>query len=288
MRKKILLLVASLLFTVLSATTVFAANEITVNVNGEKVDFDVQPFIENDRVMIPLRGVTEKLGAEVEWDAQNKSAYIHKDTKRIICQVNNDNLYENIGILAIDVAPKIVNGRIFIPLRAVSESLDCNVQWDAATQTVNISENTLPFTVEYKTDTIRTEIPEADVTMIINYTYPKITDGKDFLTEEMVSKANEYAKKMRTEAFDADEYIRTTILTPTTVTENRRDENGHCDLEINIDQEVYASEKYGTVSFMTTYWDLWSGPAVTSATYNKDSFEKYRNYGAAIKIEPPT
>lgn len=45
--------------------------------------------------------------------------------------VNDNPLYS-------DVPPQIAQGRVLVPLRAVSEALDCEVAWDQATNTVSI------------------------------------------------------------------------------------------------------------------------------------------------------
>lgn len=50
------------------APCAFAADQITVTVNGEKVNFkDQQPVNIDGRVMVPMRDVAEKMGWEVEW-----------------------------------------------------------------------------------------------------------------------------------------------------------------------------------------------------------------------------
>ena len=48
--------------------TAFAADNITVTVDGQKVSFgDQQPVNINGRVMVPVRAVAEKMGWDVEW-----------------------------------------------------------------------------------------------------------------------------------------------------------------------------------------------------------------------------
>lgn len=49
----LLTLILILCFTLTS----FAQDEIKVYVDNERVDFDVEPIIENGRTLIPLRGV---------------------------------------------------------------------------------------------------------------------------------------------------------------------------------------------------------------------------------------
>ncbi|MDY4976699.1 MAG: stalk domain-containing protein, partial [Clostridia bacterium] len=52
---KKILLVGLLLALLCSAVSVSAAQEVTVLLNGEKLEFDVPPQIIDDRTLVPLR-----------------------------------------------------------------------------------------------------------------------------------------------------------------------------------------------------------------------------------------
>jgi len=68
------LVVAGCLILVLSLASwaVAGVNPIKVLVNGEEVAFDQAPVILKGRVLIPIRAVVEKMGAEVAWDGKNR------------------------------------------------------------------------------------------------------------------------------------------------------------------------------------------------------------------------
>ena len=72
MKKRIF--ASALALTMAFASVAMAADEITVNVNGIKVEMDQQPIIENGRTLVPLRAVAEALGCDVAWDAETKTA----------------------------------------------------------------------------------------------------------------------------------------------------------------------------------------------------------------------
>ena len=55
-----------------------AIGESFAMVNGERIDLDSPSFIENDRTYLPIRFVTEKLGADVKWDDESKTVTIVK------------------------------------------------------------------------------------------------------------------------------------------------------------------------------------------------------------------
>ena len=52
--------------------------ETFATVNGEKIDLDSPSFIENDRTYLPIRFVSEKLGADVKWDDATQTVNITK------------------------------------------------------------------------------------------------------------------------------------------------------------------------------------------------------------------
>ena len=51
-------------------------NKLQAQVNGQNKTLDVAPVIINDRTMLPLRFITENLGAEVGWDGTEKKITI--------------------------------------------------------------------------------------------------------------------------------------------------------------------------------------------------------------------
>lgn len=137
MNKKLVSAICAASFTVLS-TTAFA-DDITVLLNGNAVEFDVAPIIENDRTLVPLRAVFEALGAAVEWDASTQTVISQKGDNSCVFQIGNDQMFVNGEAKTLDVAAKIVDDRTLIPLRAVSEAYGCDVEWDGDTRTVTIT-----------------------------------------------------------------------------------------------------------------------------------------------------
>ena len=109
--------------------------QVTILLNGKTVIFDQAPIIRNGRTLVPMRAVFEAMGAKVEWDV---------NTQTITATLTKANLAGGFSwqskSFTIDVAPQIVNNRTLVPLRAVAESFDAQVQWDGATQTVTITD----------------------------------------------------------------------------------------------------------------------------------------------------
>ena len=47
--------------------------------NGKKIELDVPAKVINDRTLVPIRAVSEGLGARVEWDEENQAVWIWTD-----------------------------------------------------------------------------------------------------------------------------------------------------------------------------------------------------------------
>lgn len=103
-----------------------------VNVDNEAVIYDTVPVIRNDRTLVPIRIVTETLGGKVDWNGVTKEVTLHIDGKEIKMTVGKT--LEKYG-----VAPVIIDGRTFVPVRFVADELGATVAWDNATKTVTIT-----------------------------------------------------------------------------------------------------------------------------------------------------
>ena len=142
--KKILnaILVLVLIITVSLSMVYASEDEIKVMINGEYIEFDVEPQIINDRTMVPFRAIFEAMGAKVEWNQELWQAIGEKDGKKVsmIIDSNEITITENGGeeIVKIDQSPIIVEGRTMVPARFVAEAFDKIVSWDDIEKTVII------------------------------------------------------------------------------------------------------------------------------------------------------
>ena len=125
---------------------VFADDGIKVTVDGQRLQFDVEPQIINDRTMVPMRAIFEKLGAEVDYIAEEKAVLSKKDGKILKLVINSNTMTaldaETNSVLnevALDAPATIIDGRTLVPVRAVAEGLNCEVQWEKDTKTVVIT-----------------------------------------------------------------------------------------------------------------------------------------------------
>lgn len=112
-----------------------------VIINQELQDYEV--LLSQGRIMVPMRGVFERLGAQVEWNAQTRTAAAQKDQLKILLTLEQQTATVSGKTVYLDAPATLHNGRTFVPLRFVSESLGADVRWDAASRTAYIQTGAL-------------------------------------------------------------------------------------------------------------------------------------------------
>lgn len=115
-------------------------NKVLVYVNGKNVEFDQEPVIKNSRTLVPFRKIFEALGAEVEW---------YNDTQQVIGRLGDREVSLLIGekvmlvnksdTIILDAPPVIINSRTMVPLRAISEALGMEVNWNNSNRVITIN-----------------------------------------------------------------------------------------------------------------------------------------------------
>ena len=112
---------------------------VRVLLNGMLVKGDQPAIIINDRTMVPLRVISENIGAKVEWDEKERKVYITQGDTKIVTQIGNATMYKGEGAIKLDSPPVIVNDRTLVPIRAIVEGLGARVQWDGENYTVLVT-----------------------------------------------------------------------------------------------------------------------------------------------------
>ncbi len=104
------------------------ANDALTKVDPENEA--VVPFTENDRTLVPLRFISESVGAEVGWDEATQTATVTGAGKNITLTLGQAEMYVDGQAVALDAAAASYNDRTMLPLRALVEALGKNVYWD--------------------------------------------------------------------------------------------------------------------------------------------------------------
>ena len=158
-----LLLSILMLFSVVAPLNVQAQQPVKLWINGNYVQTDVAPFIENDRTLVPIRVISENLGFKVAWDETNKEIIISfcDDCEVAVFQIGRSTFDVDDSTVKMDVAPKIINDRTFVPIRVIAELFNYKVDWDHTNWTVVIGEG---YTAPASTNTFQ----EAFVNRVID------------------------------------------------------------------------------------------------------------------------
>ncbi|MGV3618924.1 MAG: copper amine oxidase N-terminal domain-containing protein [Fimbriimonas sp.] len=114
--------------------------DIAINVNGQPVFTHVTaPQLVQGRVLVPIRGVLEKLGVTVEWHPEERMVVAMKDGRTITLGIGAEYGRIDDAFVTLDVPARIINGRTMVPLRYLAEAADAYVMWDASRSTVVIT-----------------------------------------------------------------------------------------------------------------------------------------------------
>ncbi|MDR2671453.1 MAG: copper amine oxidase N-terminal domain-containing protein [Oscillospiraceae bacterium] len=144
MKKSICLLLALACLLLCAGPAALAApDRIRVFLDGDEILFDVDPFIENGRTLVPVRAIAEALGCLVDWYPESDMAVITPDRRvgpTLALALGVEMAYVGDEPVALDVPPRLVGGRTFVPLRFLGESFGLGVEWDGDARFVLLSD----------------------------------------------------------------------------------------------------------------------------------------------------
>ena len=112
-----------------------------IRLNGKLMSFEDQyPILETisgkTYTLIPIRGISEALGADVSWNGNTRAVTIKKDGRKMILFVDSDSAVLDGEDVQLDMPAMIKNNRTMVPLRFVMEAFGVDVDWDGNTRTV--------------------------------------------------------------------------------------------------------------------------------------------------------
>lgn len=128
-----------LLFISMTLPVQAAGSGITLIINGQPALSDVAPIIQNNRTMVPLRVISEGLGAEVFWDNASRTVRITLPDGEIRLGIGQSKALIRNEEYKLDAPPVIIGNRTMVPLRFIGEALGADVYWDGSTRTVTVT-----------------------------------------------------------------------------------------------------------------------------------------------------
>lgn len=128
--KKSKSIIFSLILLVFLFVNVFAGKTPQIEYNGKIIKSDVQPFIQNERTMVPIRFISETLGYKVDWNNEERLVSITGKDTSLELKIGSKKAKVNGKDLELDAPAIIKSDRTFVPLRFVAENLKAEVKWD--------------------------------------------------------------------------------------------------------------------------------------------------------------
>ena len=184
-KKKIISIAAvvAITATIGSGCVLAKSNDITVTYDGENISFDVQPEIVDDRVMVPMRTIFETFGAKVKWDSDTQTITAKKKSKTIQMTIGSSDMTKNDETYSFDVSPIIEDGRTLVPIRAISDMLGLDVEWNEKNNTVTITTPQDDEDESWKNNTGTVDLDNVEVTgdgISVSDNIITISKGGDF------------------------------------------------------------------------------------------------------------
>lgn len=125
-------------------------NSLPVFIKDKEVKFDVPPVIKSGRTLIPVRAITNALGADVEWDEKTKTVTVSKavydavygvSTTIVTLKLDSNIILINGKEVEIDVPAQLVSNRTMVPLRFIAQALNNEIEYDTETGAIIVGED---------------------------------------------------------------------------------------------------------------------------------------------------
>lgn len=114
----------------------------SVIIKDNIIKLDGPAYIKGGRTIIPVRAITEGLGATVVWNPETKSVTISKDGIEINLTMGSSTVLVNGVEQQIDAKAEITNSRTYVPLRFIAETFGLITNWDGENNVIDIEEGT--------------------------------------------------------------------------------------------------------------------------------------------------
>lgn len=114
-----------LLFTSVHAN---GKKKMTLNINH--IVFEKDFVVKNDRIHIPLRLVSENLGADVNWKGDTKEVEILNQGKKIVFYIDSKEYRIDDMVYTIDSPSFILDDTAYVPARALANAMDAKLEWN--------------------------------------------------------------------------------------------------------------------------------------------------------------
>lgn len=133
-------------FTVMPPLPELQPDEFLLTVGYEQVHtasgnitLQASPYVVNGTTMVPLRFVTEQLGASVQWDGATQQITVRSGATEIVLHIGGTTARIGGAEATLGAPPVLRDQLTFVPLRFVSEQMKAKVDYNGEARTIRIS-----------------------------------------------------------------------------------------------------------------------------------------------------
>lgn len=135
------LFLAAVLVLGMAPAALAATSDYTIKIDGQTVQSETPPMFVNGTTFVPVRVITEYLGADVSWNQTKQQATVKTAAYTVVFTVGSASYTVNgaAKTLATAVTADYVHQKTMIPLRGLAESIGAEVAYDANSKTVTVN-----------------------------------------------------------------------------------------------------------------------------------------------------
>lgn|GEM_PF-6812353 len=139
MKIKIVSIVLGLVGLFFLVNSAVASQNVVIKFDGLILELKQAPYIDNGRVMVPLRGVFEQVGIKVQWGGKDQTVTATSNNQKIELKIGSKIGYVNGKEFSLTSPPIIKNNSTYVPLRFLITHSGFVINWDQKSKTVSIS-----------------------------------------------------------------------------------------------------------------------------------------------------
>lgn len=146
MKKLCSLLISICIFVTVFNRPVMAIEKdppISIRVNAQYIMMDTKPVMMDDTAYVPIRFVANALCADISWEEATRTITIIDGETTIVLNHDSNMATVNDEPHPLPTAPPVVDNRTLVPIRFIAEHMNCQVNWNANTYTVEITKEDL-------------------------------------------------------------------------------------------------------------------------------------------------
>lgn len=132
-------MIMTVLMAVTLISTAAAATPIKLVIDGKTATSSVAPYVENGTTLVPLRLISETLGADASWNGTKKQATIETAAYKVVFTIDSPKYTVNGVTKTLPNPARAVNGSTMVPIRQFGEAIGAKVDYNAATNSATVN-----------------------------------------------------------------------------------------------------------------------------------------------------